>query len=255
MKKRRIKFFVHTLALCALVLLACSKSGTSNPAPSPGDSTNPVSPYPEGISTQKTDTKGGNVSDYLLYIPPGYNEKKNYRWPVVFFLHGVGEMGSDVNVLREAGLMKVAAGKPFIIVAPQCRKGWWNPAVLEYLYKEVRNKYNVDTNRIYLTGMSMGGYGTWDWSSSFTGRFAAIVPICGGGSVSAMVRLKSTPVWAFHSANDSTVAVTETRALVQALKDLGGNVKYTEYPDGGHDAWTRTYANPDVYTWLLQQHF
>ncbi|HWV66692.1 alpha/beta hydrolase-fold protein, partial [Chitinophaga sp.] len=130
---------------------------------------------------KKIDTKGGNISNYVLYIPDGYNEKKDYKWPVVIFLHGVGEMGNNIDVIKNVGLMKVAAGKPFVIVAPQCLSGWWNPQYLEILYKEVVSKYHVDPKRVYLTGLSMGGYGTWDWSSAHPEEFAAIIPISGGG--------------------------------------------------------------------------
>ncbi|WP_145664568.1 carboxylesterase family protein [Chitinophaga polysaccharea] len=253
MKKRIIKILNYIIVLSISALISCKKTETAAPV----DNTPPVedsfSRQTVGITAQKIDTKG-NISDYLLYIPDGYNEKKSYKWPVVFFLHGVGEMGNNVNVLKNVGLVKVAGGKPFVIIAPQCLSGWWNPQYLDILYKEVLEKYHVDPTRVYLTGLSMGGFGTWDWSSARPEKFAAIIPISGGGDVNRMPNLKAMPIWAFHSADDPTVNVSNTRVLVNALKALGSNVKYTEYPDGGHDAWTRTYANANVYTWLLAQH-
>ncbi|PSL50104.1 phospholipase/carboxylesterase [Chitinophaga niastensis] len=250
--------------LSALTLFACSKKETTTPVETkPPVTTPPVIPPPvgdsfarqtPGITAQKIAIKGGNISDYLLYVPDGYNEKKDYKWPVVIFLHGLGEIGNNINVLRNVGLVKVVSGKPFVMVAPQCLSGWWNTEYLEAVYKEVINKYHVDPSRVYLTGLSMGGFGTWDWSSAHPERFAAIVPICGGGNVNTMVKLKTMSVWVFHCTDDPTVNVTNSRTLVKALKDMGGNVQYTEYPTGGHDAWTRTYANAEVYTWMLKQH-
>ena len=266
MKKRAIKIFSHVFVLSALALFSCSKTETIDPAKVPPASTDTLPAKPpaavedtfasqkSGITVQKIDTKGGNISNYLLYIPDGYNEKKDYKWPVVIFLHGIGEMGNNLDVLRNVGLVKVVSGKSFVMIAPQCLSGWWNPQYLEMVYKEVLAKYHVDPSRVYLTGLSMGGYGTWDWSSAFPERFAAIIPISGGGDVARMTKLKTMPIWVFHSADDPTVNVNNSRTLVNALKALGSSVKYTEYPDGGHDAWTRTYANAEVYTWLLKQH-
>lgn len=249
--------------LSALALFSCSKTETAKPVESgqPG-STKPVTPppgdtFPEqtpGITVRKIDTKGGNISNYLLYIPDTYNSEKTYKWPVVIFLHGLGEMGSDINVLRNSGLAEVVNGKPFVMIAPQCLSGWWNPQYLDMVYKEVLASYHVDPSRVYLTGLSMGGFGTWDWSSAHPEQFAAIIPICGGGDVNRMPALKNMPAWVFHSADDPIVNVENSRVLVKALKALGSPVLYTEYPTGGHDAWTRTYANADVYTWLLKQH-
>jgi predicted peptidase len=260
MKKRVIKILSHVFVLSKLALFSCSKTAPVDPV-----NTNPtgITPPPKedifpqqtpGITVKQIDTKGGNISNYLLYIPDTYNSEKTYKWPVVIFLHGVGEMGSDINVLRSAGLVKVVKGKPFVMIAPQCLSGWWNPQYLDVVYKEVLAKYHVDPSRVYLTGLSMGGYGTWDWSSAHPEKFAAIIPICGGGDVNRMPTLKTMPAWVFHSADDPTVNVENSRTLVKALKAIGGNVQYTEYANGGHDAWTRTYANADVYTWLLKQH-
>lgn len=253
--------------LSTLALFACSKTETSlpvekPPVTKPPADTVPVKPpvqdtFPAqqtGITVQKIDTKGGNISNYVLYIPDGYNEKKDYKWPIVIFLHGVGEMGNNIDVIKNVGLVKVAAGKPFVIVAPQCLSGWWNTQYLEVLYKEVINKYHVDPKRVYLTGLSMGGFGTWDWSAAHPERFAATVPISGGGNASYAAKLKDMPIWDFHCADDPTVNVSNSRDMVKALKAVGSKILYTEYPSGGHDAWTRTYANPEVYTWLLQQH-
>lgn len=252
MKKRGIKILNHVFVWSTLALFSCSKTDNATSVKPPvADS---FAPQTTGVTARKMSAQTGNMTDYLLYIPDGYNEKKDYKWPVVFFLHGIAEIGNNVNVLKNVGLVKVAAGKPFVIVAPQCGKDWWNIAALETFYKEVMSKYHVDPNRVYLTGLSMGGYGTWDWGTEHPERFAALIPICGAGSKSQMPKLKTMPIWVFHCADDPTVNVSNSRTLVDALKAIGSNVQYTEYPSGGHDAWTRTYANADVYTWLLKQH-
>jgi predicted peptidase len=267
MKKRAIKILSHVFVLSALALFSCSKTETSLPVvvkPPVKDTPVVVPPLPPkdtvksqtpGITAVKLDNQSGTIKNYQLFIPADYNNKKDTKWPVVFFLHGVGERGTDINQVKNVGIMKVASGKPFLIIAPQCPADeWWNLKSLEILYKEVMAKYNVDINRVYLTGLSMGGFGVWDWSAAYPEKFAATIPICGGGNASYAAKLKDMPIWDFHCADDPTVNVSNSRDMVKALKAVGSKILYTEYPTGGHDAWTRTYANADVYTWLLQQH-
>lgn len=266
MKKKAIKNFGHVLLLGALtMMMSCGKDSIA-PQPSlnvdneaaavaaTGLVTTAFTPQTVGITVKKMDNQRGNISQYLLYIPNGYNEKKTYRWPVVIALHGMGETGSNINVVRNVGLPKVVAGKPFVMIAPQCLRNWWNIATLDVLYSEIIAKYNVDPKRVYLTGLSMGGFTTWDWSILSPQKFAAIVPICGGSNPKNVASIKTTPVWAFHNADDPTVSVWNTRNMVNALKAIGGNVKYTENPTGGHNAWDKAYANAGLYTWLLAQH-
>lgn len=256
------------LGFALLATVACSKQGgVAEPAPqNPGGSnTNPpetvdtsnFKPQQTGISFRKV-TSPKSVTDYLLQIPATYNEKKTTRWPVIIFLHGVGGRGSDLNKVKNEGLAAIASRNlnfPYIVVSPQCKDNqWWDVQGLEAVYADVVKLYNVDTNRIYITGLSMGGYGTWDWASSAPGKFAAAVPICGGGAVSKACALKNLPVWAFHNADDPTVNVNQSREMVKAVKDCGGTlIKYTENPTGGHDAWTKAYNDPALYTWLNQQ--
>ncbi|WP_349316477.1 prolyl oligopeptidase family serine peptidase [Chitinophaga sp. MM2321] len=265
MKKRAIKLFSHVFVLSTLALFSCSKTGelipvvppatpidtVAKPTPPPVKDTLPS--QTNGITVQDVNSGGANITNYLLYIPDGYNENQD-KWPIVISLHGVGEIGSDINVVRNTGLPKVVKGKPFIMVAPQCRSNWWNADALEVFYKAIMAKYRIDPSRVYLTGLSMGGMLTWSWAEAHPEHFAAIIPIAGNGDVKQVSKIKNTPVWAFHSANDGTVSVNGSRDMVNALKAIGGNVKYTEYPDGGHDSWTRAYATPELYTWLLQQH-
>jgi predicted peptidase len=150
---------------------------------------------------------------------------------------------------------------PFIVVSPQCPAGlrWDNDTVLALL-DHVIEKYRVDRTRVYLTGLSMGGYGTWSLGLEHPERFAAIVPICGGGDPlkllladrSALARIKKLPVWVFHGAKDTVVTIEESQRMVDALKKAGcAEVEFTVYPDAQHDSWTETYNNPKLYEWLL----
>ncbi|WP_212002274.1 prolyl oligopeptidase family serine peptidase [Chitinophaga sp. HK235] len=251
MEKRKIVFFNHVLVLGMFVLFSCSKSEKVTPI----DPAPPRDTFPQqtaGLTVDAISQPGSNITNYLLYIPDGYNSQTE-KWPLVIFLHGVGEIGTNIDVLRNVGLPKVVKGKPFVMVAPQCRANWWNTDALESLYKTVVSRYHIDPNRVYLTGLSMGGMQTWDWAVAHPERFAAIVPIAGRGNVSLVGKIKDLPIWAFHSADDPTVSVSGSRDMVKALQALGSNVKYTEYPNGGHDSWTRAYATADLYTWMLKQ--
>jgi predicted peptidase len=204
---------------------------------------------------QKLDTQVRVTLDYLLYLPPGYDQKQ--KWPLMLFLHGGGERGSDVNLVKKHGPPKlIDQGKqfPFIVVSPQCAKEQsWQPIELRALLDDVVAKYKVDLDRIYLTGLSMGGFGTWALAGYSPGRFAAIVPICGGGEASWAKRIAHIPVWVFHGAKDPGVPLRRSQEMVDALKKCGGKVNFTVYPDAGHDSWTATYNDPKVYEWLLQQ--
>jgi len=201
--------------------------------------------------------------EYLIYLPRDYDSKSSKRWPLMLFLHGAGERGTNVQRAAIHGPLKlVKQGKdfPFIIVAPLCPEGQdWSNEPLLTLLDYVTRKFAVDTNRVYLTGLSMGGYGTWRLGVAYPERFAAIVPICGGGSLIDVILggrerrgLKTLPVWAFHGAKDNVVPIEESERMVNALKKLGAKeVKLTVYPDATHDSWTETYNNPELYEWLL----
>lgn len=194
---------------------------------------------------------------YLLFMPEDYGEQEK-DWPLMLFLHGAGERGSDLQKVKVHGPPKIVEKQkdfPFIVVSPQCPEGdWWDEKldVLTHLLDDIVARYDVDTNRIYLTGLSMGGYGTWALASKYPDRFAAIAPICGGGKRFMAYRLKDVPVWAFHGAKDSVVPLEESEEMVEAINARGGNAKLTIYPDAGHDSWTKSYDNQELYDWLLE---
>jgi len=194
---------------------------------------------------------------YLLFLPEDYGQEQK-RWPLILFLHGAGERGDDLNKVKVHGPPKIVETRkdfPFIVVSPQCPEDdWWTKKteVLINLLDDIVARYDVDTERIYLTGLSMGGYGSWALASEYPDRFAAVVPICGGGNRIMSIFLKDMPIWAFHGAKDSVVPVEESKDLVEAINARGGNAKLTIYPDANHDSWTETYNNQEVYDWLLE---
>lgn len=199
---------------------------------------------------------------YHLHLPTGYDADQQY--PLMLFLHGAGERGDDLTLVKKHGPIKVAESGtdlPFIIAAPQCdaETVWWTtyPEALIALINRLSVVYAVDTRRIYLTGLSMGGYGTWDLASHYPDRFAAIAPICGGlprinDPAVLAAKIKHIPTWIFHGALDSLVPVGYSRAMHEALQAADADVQYTEYPDLDHDSWTITYENPELYQWFLK---
>jgi predicted peptidase len=194
--------------------------------------------------------------NYLLYLPPDYDAQES--WPLILFLHGRGERGDDLELVKKYGLpAKLENGEhlPFIILAPQCPAGsYWTEELdgLNALLDDAIANLKVDTRRIYLTGLSMGGGGTWFMAGRYPERFAAIAPICGTGiRWIAQERLRDVPVWVFHGDADPVVPVEQSQMMVEALKAAGGNVRFTVYPGVDHDSWTLTYNNPELYDWFL----
>lgn len=220
------------------------------------------------VQTQQSITlkkKREFTARFLLYLPEGYQEKKESKWPLIIFLHGAGERGDNLNRVKVHGPPKlVEQGKefPFIIVSPQCpKKQRWDDAMLTILLDHICKEYRVDTSRLYLTGLSMGGYGSWSLGMALCDRFAAIAPICGGGSFIDVYNasgakgkaLRSLGVWAFHGAKDTVVPISESEKMVEALRKFGHpDPKLTIYPDARHDSWTKTYDNPELYQWFLK---
>ena len=195
---------------------------------------------------------------YLLFLPQEYASHK--QWPLILFLHGAGERGDDLNMIKKHGIPKVVEERPdlpFITVSPQCpEESWWTEQTeaLSALLDEIVNDYPVDRTRIYLTGLSMGGYGTWSLALREPERFAAIAPICGGlfGPAGVVSALKEMPIWAFHGAKDPVVPIEQQERLVRVLQECGGNIRFTVYPEAEHDSWTEPYNNPALYEWFLE---
>jgi predicted peptidase len=206
------------------------------------------------------DESATEVMQYMLYLPKSYNADSDKEWPLILFLHGAGERGDDINLVAVHGPPKLIAKEPgiadvcpFIVVSPQCHTDrYWAPAQLHLLLDEIEKNYKVDKKRIYVTGLSMGGFGTWMLTADRPERFAAAAPICGGNDPANAAKFVNMPVWAFHGTADSLVPVKLTEEMVKAIEDAGGKkVKMTLYPGVNHDSWTQTYENRELYEWFL----
>ena len=218
------------------------------------------------VAIETTDATPKKVDvPLLLYTPKDYKPDSD-AVPLVIFLHGLGESGAGGDELKRVAKhgppKQVVEGKhfPFVLVSPQCPKpgsfgqvgGAWRPEVLLPLVDQIEEELNIDADRIYLTGLSMGGFGSWRVVAAAPNRFAAVVPICGGGDGSSIPsEIAGTPIWAFHGEADNVVPVAGSRTMVDAVNKAGGNARLTIYPEVGHDSWTQTYDNPMFYDWLL----
>lgn len=194
--------------------------------------------------------------DYLLHLPEGYDVDAEKEWPLILFLHGAGERGTDLNKVRNHSLpRKVDADPdfPFVVISPQCPVGQsWDPVVLHLLLVDSIEKYKIDESRVYLTGLSMGGYGTWALACEHPELFAAIAPICGGGTPGLANKLADIPTWVFHGEDDQAVPIQKSEEMVSALKNAGGDVRFTRFENTGHDSWTKAYSNDELYLWFLR---
>ncbi|MDO8303517.1 MAG: prolyl oligopeptidase family serine peptidase [Sedimentisphaerales bacterium] len=208
------------------------------------------------VKQKAGEIKAAVTCKYLLYLPEGYGQKGK-KWPLMMFLHGAGERGNNLDLLKVTGIPKmIEDGKKFdfIIVSPQCpQRQWWpgKAEVLIALLDEIESKYEVDKDRVYLTGLSMGGFGSWTLGCGYPERFAAIAPICGGCETWLVPQIKDVPLWVFHGAKDNVVPLARSQEVVDVVNAAGGNAKLTIYPEAGHDAWTQTYENPALYEWFL----
>jgi predicted peptidase len=192
---------------------------------------------------------------FLVYVPKDYKQRRREKFPLILFLHGSGERGTDLNDVRRHGPPKeVAAGRdlPFVIVSPQCEPGkGWDPDLLSGLLDDIEKKYRIDKEREYLTGLSMGGGGTWRLAMAQPNRFAAIAPIAGFGDPANVAILKDVPVWATHGDSDPSVPIAEEQRMVDALKAAGGDVRFDIIPGGQHDVWSDVYKKDDLFNWFL----
>jgi len=238
--------------LCLLALPAFTGVGLAQSAPAG-----------ESAARFEQTTAPAFAWDYLVYMPKAATNTAEKKWPAIIFLHGSGERGTNVWDVAKHGPPKIVKDKddfPFIVISPQCppQKSWQAEEVWAFV-KEMKSKYPIDEDRIYLTGLSMGGGGTWKTLLAHPGLFAAAVPICGPASTNLLAgitpdkleKIKQVPIWVFHGAKDPTVPVKNSEDMTAALKALGANVKLTIYPDAVHDSWTQTYAKQELYTWLL----
>jgi predicted peptidase len=234
------------------------------------------------VFQSRTLTIDGKTFQYRVFVPKGWSSKKT--WPVILFLHGAGERGDDNLTQTRVGLgpaiLRQQDTFKSIVVMPQCPANrWWSEPEMQAMalrsLDQTAKEFRADASRTYLTGLSMGGYGSWTMAATNPNRFAAIAVVCGGvrpppglnlpqamtgfaavadpyGAVAA--RVGKTPVWVFHGDADLAVPVTESRNMVEALKAAHGDVRYNEYSGVGHNSWDKAYAEPELFPWLMSQH-
>ena len=194
--------------------------------------------------------------NYLTYLPSDYDSLKRKVYPVIIYLHGLSITGNDINRVRRQGLpFFLERGKQldFIVVAPQCPRGknWARENWIDTLLDEIEAKYLIDNERIYLTGMSLGGFGTWELANRYPHRFAAIAPLCGGGRVEWIENLRNTPAWVFHGDKDVQVPVSRSDIMVKELEKAGSVVVYSRLLNEGHSIY-KVYDDYDIYSWFLK---
>lgn len=196
----------------------------------------------------------GHTTGYLLFLPKSYTVKSK-PWPLLMFLHGSGERGNSLALVKMHGPPKIVETKPdfpFVVVSPQCAKGKrFEPPLLLELLDELQTRLNIDPNRTYLTGLSMGGSGTWATADAAPKRFAAIVPICGTAPIDQK-RFLRLPTWVTVGGKDKASLVQQLQETVAKLRDKGAPIRFTLYPQLGHNCWDATYGDPKIYTWLLK---
>jgi|SRR3989339_223286 len=205
----------------------------------------------------KQQINGSFQLQYLVYLPQNYQPQGNEKYPMILFLHGSGERGDSIELVKAWGPPKIAEekGLPFIVVSPQCPNGiWWNALLLPLreLLDQTIQDYNVDTSRIYLTGMSMGGFGTFALAQAYPDYFAAIAPVCGGGTPGMVKFIKNVPTWVFHGQDDDVVLPKNSILMVDALKEAGAEVKFTLYPGVNHGSWIPAYNDSGIFDWFLE---
>jgi len=261
----RLVIFAVVFAAACAALLAVNRMGFSADPP--------TSPEFEARTFKNA---ASDTLPYRLMKPANYDAKQKY--PLVVFLHGAGERGNDNQRQLTNGVLTFAKPDmrtkyPCFMIVPQCPAGqsWGTqnfgaesgamskdptpPMKLAIeLIAEMQKEFSIDAKRLYVTGLSMGGFGTWDIICRNPTMFAAAVPICGGGDESKAASIAKMPIWAFHGSDDKAVKVTRSQNMIKAIKDAGGTPKYTEYPGVAHNSWVKAYADPELYAWMFAQH-
>lgn len=194
--------------------------------------------------------------NYLISLPENYDKEPGKKWPVIFYLHGRHASGTNLKSIQRYGLpYYISIGKKmdFIVISPQCpwKKNWSSDDWFNPVFDEVAAKYRVDDCRLYLIGMSMGGYGTWALANRLPDRFAAISPMCGGADVKWADTLSRIPTWVFHGTADKVIPISTSEVMVKALENKNDHLKFTRLLNQGHDISTQ-FKNDELYAWLLQ---
>jgi predicted peptidase len=198
-------------------------------------------------------------SKFWVYLPKRYEASKA-KMPVIIYLHGSSRRGTDLERVKANGLAHLVDTRDdfeFAVVSPQAgyKYAWqqcWRAADIKLVVEHVLKTWRFDPERVYISGLSMGGYGVWTCGAANPELYAAAVPICGGGSPANAAKYASLPIWAFHGEEDYVVPISRSRAMVDAIKKAGGNARLTAYPEVGHNSYEKAYADPELYRWLLK---
>jgi len=253
---RRISHFFLPVAICfSLIAVATAEE-----------------PVPNKFNALEFKGKDDGVLKYQFFVPK--KSKSKEKSPLLIFLHGAGERGDNNTSQLKHGrsaMKKFGEDTNGYVIAPQCpRETTWcltswkakehrmpevsKPmALLKQVIDQTMKDYPIDPNRVYVMGLSMGGFGTFDAIQRYPEIFAAAVPICGGGDVEGAKTMKDIPIWAFHGDKDTAINVSRSRDMVAALKKVGGSIKYTEYPGKGHGIWNTVFADQEMWKWLIAQ--
>jgi len=224
-----------------------------------GDDLAQEAPEP-GKQVQVLPSKSDQDLPHLFYLPDDYDSNPDKSWPLVLFLHGRGESNGPLPLVAKWGPPRFAKrgdSLPFILVSPQCpRSGSWSDETrqtqLVDLLQQVIKSYRVDQSRIYLTGLSMGGFGSWTLAANHPHQFAAVIPICGGGNPKDAKKLTDLPIWVFHGDQDKSVPLSESVEMVEAIQEAGGKrIRFTTLEHVGHNSWSSAYALPELFPWML----
>lgn len=198
------------------------------------------------------------MMQYLLYLPDNYNAEAESEFPLLLFLHGGGESGDNIEMVKTHGppsMIEEGHSFPFMVLTPQNPhpRKFWNETALISLLDKIQKEYRVDKKQVWLAGLSRGGYGAWRLAIQYPERFAALVAVCGETPDHYAGWLGDMPIWVFHGEEDRTISIRESDEMVAALKKNGNPVRYTKYPNTGHNAWDQAFSNPELYNWLLAQ--
>ena len=237
-------------SLLAALVMATATTSLHAEEPAPRQSS-------QSLEVKSTSGETSKLS-FWLALPPDAKEKPADGWPLLVFLHGAGERGDNLDQVKQHGppklIGKEKALDSFLVASPQCPKGrWWDVREIRQLIDHLCESQPVDRSRIILTGLSMGGFGTWNFLAEYPELLAAAVPICGGGKPETADRFKHVPLHCFHGALDKVVPQSKSDEMIEALKKAGSKPLYTVYPQADHDSWTATYAEPELYKWMLAQ--
>lgn len=207
---------------------------------------------------QRLDLGDGKFIEYLLYLPADYDPAKPH--PFMLFLHGRGESNGPLSMVKKWGpprLVEEGQELPYIIASPQCPENpsRWSDFTqqmnLVLLIRHLEDTLSIDKRRMYLTGLSMGGYGSWTMATNMPDKFAAVAPVCGKGNPDEAAKLKDIPIWAWHGTEDRAVPIKHSRQMVTAIRKAGGGkIRFTKLKGIGHNSWSAAYATPELYSWF-----